>query len=188
MEDLDRLDIRACLAGDQDAYKRIVLRHQVDLAKLMWRFSRNKGIAEELVQETFVQAFFSLPKYRGDGSFAGWLNRIGTRVGYRFWKQQAKHNAHYQLNDDDLIEAPRDIDKIDAEEAGKILHWLLDKLNEPERLVLTLMYFDDCSTEEIAQRMGWTRGMVKMRAYRARNRLRAIAESQGLWEKLGWIH
>ena len=65
---------------------------------------------------------------------------------------------------------------------------LLARLPVEDRLVLTLMYFEQNSTKDIAKRMGWTRAMVKMRAHRARKKLKAIAESENLLEKLGWIH
>jgi DNA-directed RNA polymerase specialized sigma24 family protein len=53
---------------------------------------------------------------------------------------------------------------------------------------MTLIYFEGCSTEEVAERMGWNRGIVKMRAYRARKKLREIAERENLAEELGWTH
>ncbi len=186
MEDLDRLDIKACLDGDDEAYRRLVERHQQQVARLMWRFSRNKGVIEELVQETFVQAYMSLSGFRGDGSFAGWLSRIATRVGYRFWKSQAKNKAHYQLDETEVIEEADD-SQLNPATAGRVIEWLLEQLGDADRLVLTLMYFESCRTEDIAQRMGWTRGMVKMRAFRARRKLKAIADRHDLWEKLGWI-
>ena len=187
VEEQDRLDIQASCDGDQEAFRRLVERHENQVAGLLWRFTRDRNTLEELVQETFVQAYFSLPNFRHEGSFAGWLSRIATRVGYRFWKKQARANVYYSIQDADLIEQPEAIDDVDPAAAGRIIHWLLDQLRQPDRLVLTLMYFEGHSTEEIAQQMGWNRAMVKMRAYRARKKLRAIAEEHGLWEKLGWI-
>lgn len=188
MENTDQLDIEACLNGDEQAYARLLQRHQPYVSRLMWRFSRDPVVCEELVQEVFVQAYYGLAGYRGDGTFGGWLSCIATRVGYKFWKQQAKQNAHYQINEDDLLEAAtEEPDDVDPETAGEIVHFLLGKLKEEDRLVLTLMYFEGWSTEEIAKKMDWNRGIVKMRAYRARNKLRTIAEKQGVWEKLGWI-
>jgi RNA polymerase sigma-70 factor (ECF subfamily) len=70
--------------------------------------------------------------------------------------------------------------------AAGAAHALLARLPPAERLVLTLMYFDDCQVKDIARRMGWTRAMVKMRAYRARRRLKAIAGREHLLERLGW--
>jgi RNA polymerase sigma-70 factor, ECF subfamily len=186
VHNLDILDIQACLNGDDQGYHRLLRRHETGVARLMWRFSRDKTICEELVQEVFVQAYFSLARYRGDGPFPAWLHRIATRVGYHFWKQQKRAAAEWSLQEIDAAVNP-DPDTLDPSQAAEILHGLLSQLSPPDRLVLTLMYFEDCSTEDIAKRMSWTRGMVKMRAMRARKKLKALAENLGLVEKLGWI-
>ncbi|MHC4628636.1 MAG: sigma factor, partial [Planctomycetota bacterium] len=60
MESADRKDIEACLGGDKDSYARLVRRYEAQITKLMWRFSRDPTICEELVQEVFVEAYLSL--------------------------------------------------------------------------------------------------------------------------------
>ncbi|MHC4568866.1 MAG: RNA polymerase sigma factor, partial [Planctomycetota bacterium] len=79
-------------------------------------------------------------------------------------------------------------DTIDPSVAAEVLHSLLARLPRADRLVLTLMYFEQCSTRDIAEQMGWSRAVVKMRAFRARRKLKTIAERENLLEKLGWIH
>ena len=186
VEDTDWRDIQASLAGDEESYERLVRRYESQIAAMMWRFSRRPDECEELMQDVFVQAYFSLPGYRGDGPFVHWLKRIGTRVGYRFWKQQGRKNKPQPLGDiDPAIETP---EAMDPETASEIVEALLSELKPPERLVLTLQYFEGCSMKEIADRMGWNEAMVKMRAYRARNKLRVIARRRGLVEKLQWTN
>jgi RNA polymerase sigma-70 factor (ECF subfamily) len=107
-------------------------------------------------------------------------------VGYRFWKEQAREKSVLPLEDFDAVHTD-DSDNIDPSVAADVLHSLLARLPRAERLVLTLMYFEQCSTKEIAEQMGWTRAMVKMRALRARRKLKTIAERENLLEKLGWI-
>lgn len=143
-------------------------------------------MCEELVQDVFVEAYFSLKSYRGKAPLLHWLRKIGVRVGYRYWKEQAKRKASVPLRDFDVIET-EETDAVDPSAAAEVLHALLARLPQADRVVLTLMYFEQCSTKEIAARMGWSRAMVKMRAFRARKKLRTIAESENLLEKLGWI-
>jgi len=187
VESTDRKDIEACLGGDKNSYERLVRRYEIQITRLMWRFSRNPAVCEELVQEVFVEAYFSLKSYRGQAPFLHWLRKIGTRVGYRFWKEQAKTKAFLPLTDFDIIEQ-KDTDTVDSSVAAEILHSLLARLPQADRLVLTLMYFEQYSTREIAAQMGWNRAMVKMRALRARKKLKTIAERENLLEKLGWMH
>lgn len=187
VESTDRKDIAACLSGDKDSYAKLVRRYETQITKLMWRFSRDPGVCEELVQEVFVEAYLSLKGYRGQAPILHWLRRIGSRVGYRFWKEQARMKSTVPLADFDAIEAEA-ADTVDPSVAAEVLHSLLARLARPDRLVLTLMYFEQCGTREIAERMGWSRSMVKMRAFRARRKFKAIAERENLLEKLGWIH
>lgn len=188
VESTDRKDIAACLGGDKDSYERLVRRYEMQITRLMWRFSRNPAVCEELVQEVFVEAYFSLKSYRGRAPFLHWLRTIGTRVGYRFWKEQEKTKALLPLADFDIIEKKDADTTVDSSVAAELLHLLLARLPRADRLVLTLMYFEQYSTREIAEQMGWSRAMVKMRALRARKKLKTIAERENLLEKLGWMH
>ena len=187
MEITDRKDIEACLGGDKDSYERLVQRYEIQIAKLMWRFSRNPAVCGELVQEVFVEAYFSLKSYRGQAPFLHWLRKIGTRVGYRFWKEQEKRKVFIPLADFDVIKK-EETNAVDSQMAAQILQSLLARLPRADRLVLTLMYFEQYSTRQIAEMMGSNRAMVKMRALRARKKLKTIAERENLLEKLGWIH
>ena len=186
VEDTDSQDIACALGGDEESYERLVRRYEPQIASMMWRFSRQADQCEELIQEVFVQAYFSLPGFRARAPFEHWLKRIATRVGYRFWKQQSRKDKPLPLGDIDLAEATSDA--MDPETASEIVESLLSELKPPERLVLTLQYFDGCSMKEIGERMGWNEAMVKMRAYRARNKLKAIAKRRGLVEKLQWTN
>jgi RNA polymerase sigma-70 factor (ECF subfamily) len=182
----DWQDILACLDGDEEAFVKLVRRYETEITKLMWRFSRNPAVCEELIQNVFVEAYFSLKSYRGKAPFLYWLRKIAVRVGYKYWKEQAKTKVNISLDEFDIAQV-EETDTIDSSAAAQILHELLARLSAADRLVLTLMYFEQCGTKEIAARMGWSRAMVKMRAFRARQKLRIIAESENLLEKLGWI-
>jgi len=186
VENTDWADVRASLSGDEQCYARLVQRYEKQITKLIWRFTREPTECEELVQQVFVEAYFSLKSYRGHAPFLHWLRRIASRVGYRFWKEQAREKKYLPLADFNAIERTKE-DSIDPSEAAKILHALLARLPRADRLVLTLMYFEQCTTRQIAARMGWSRAMVKMRALRARKKLKTIAERENLPEKLGWI-
>jgi RNA polymerase sigma-70 factor (ECF subfamily) len=175
----DRHDIEASLRGDERAYARIVARYQGLIAAQMHRFSRDPTVVEELVQEAFVEAYLGLPKFRGQSPLLHWLRRIATRVGYRYWKLKARDRR----NEDALAQEPR-LDVALPEnpapaEAAEWLHRILAQLPPEDRLVLTLHYFEELDMNGIAERMGWTRTLAKVRAFRARKRLRTLLEEAG---------
>ncbi|MDK1022227.1 MAG: RNA polymerase sigma factor [Candidatus Hydrogenedentes bacterium] len=178
VSDEDRQDIRQSLVGDEEAYARIIGRYQPKIAAQMWRFSRDAAVVEELVQEAFVEAYLSLGKFKGRAPLLHWLRKIATRVGYRYWRKRTREQGRREAlarRADELV-PPQGTS---PSEAGEYLHTLLAQLPVEDRLVLTLHYFEARDTREIAERMGWTRSLVKVRAHRARKKLKTLLEEAG---------
>jgi RNA polymerase sigma-70 factor (ECF subfamily) len=180
LTDDDARDIRASLDGDGDAYSRLVDRHQALVAACMWRFTRDRGEWETLVQDVFVEAYYCLERYRGRGPFAAWLRTLATRVGYGFWKRQAKRRKHNELSLQDWqhVARPAPTRTFTPAEAAEIVHRLLAELPPRDRLVLTLLYLDGCSIAEASERTGWSETLVKVQAHRARRKLRLRLDQQ----------
>lgn len=176
MADTDRLDIQASLAGDEDAYARLVRRYQDTIARQMRHFSRDPRVCEELVQDVFVEVYFGLERFRGDAPFLHWVRRIATRVGYRYWKSRAREKKRVPL--EAWTPDPQDDDPGSACQAAEQVHRLFACLGPEDRLVLTLLYLEDCSVREVAERMGWNPGAVKMRACRARKKIRQRMDAE----------
>lgn len=185
MNQQDRKDIENAQNGDHDAFRCLVERYEADISKLMWRFTQDSQVCEELVQEAFVEAYFSLESYRFKAPFLFWLKTIATRVGYRLWKRQARERKVVQIDYAGDLEAPKQKD--DAEDLTRIVNALLAELAPADRMVLTLLYFEKCSVREIAEHMGWNQALVKTRAYRARKKLLGIANRMHIWDELEWI-
>ncbi len=171
MDEPDWIDIAAARTGDAAAYERLVRRYETNIARQLWRFTRNRNVHEELVQDVFVEAYFSLHSFAGRRPILHWLSRIATRVGYRYWKLRHRE----QKRKEEALETVPDREMSNAQEAGELLHALLAKLKPPERLILTLMYLEELSVAEVADRTGWNRAVVKMRSMRARRRLKEVA-------------
>jgi RNA polymerase sigma factor (sigma-70 family) len=170
-------DIHQAQNGDQDAFRRIMERYQGHVSKLLWRFTRDKNSHEELVQESFVQAYLSLHTYKARAPFEHWLSRIATRAGYRFWKQSKRH-THVSLLDNDWEQLPQDpSDPMAPQQAAELVYHLLSKLPPRDRLVLTLRYLDQCSVTETAQRTGWSLSLVKVQTHRAKQKLKKMLEN-----------
>lgn len=179
-DELDRRDAELARRGQGDAFERLVQRHQRAVAGWMWKFTRQRDEHEELVQDVFVAAFESLGGYRGRGYFSNWLRQVAVRTGYRYWRQRGRRvqleggEAAERLDQVDSGELPQS-----AVEAAETVHVLLAQLSPRDRLVLTLMYLEDCSVAEIAALTGWSHSLVKVQAHRARGRLRKLLEAGG---------
>jgi RNA polymerase sigma-70 factor, ECF subfamily len=173
---------QAAVGGDEAAYAAIVAEHQPTITRMMWRFTRDPGKLEELVHDAFVETYFSLAKYRGTGPLGGWIRTIAVRVGYKFWKEKKKDSEHQTLNEeiarDPALLSPTVEIAEDPEVAHRTLYDALALLGPRDRLVLTLLYWENCSTEEAAALSGWSGSMVRVQAFRARKRLKKLLEAR----------
>jgi RNA polymerase sigma-70 factor (ECF subfamily) len=166
-------DVRAATRGDGEAYSRIIDRYQHTIARRMHRFTRDPGAIEELVHDVFVEAYFSLGKYRGDAPLEHWLQRIATRVGYKYWEQRKRLKT---VSFEDGVHDPAMADDTAGDDAIEEVGAALEKLPPRDRLVLTLLYLESRSVAEAADLAGWSQTMVKVQAYRARGKLRKLLE------------
>jgi RNA polymerase sigma-70 factor (ECF subfamily) len=175
LDDTDAPDIAAARRGDENAYARIVTRHQHAIGAYMWRFTRDHGQWTELVHDVFVEAYFSLGGFRGDAPFLHWLRKIATRTGYRHWKQTARDRTRRELAIRELAPSTESsARRSEASERSELLHATLAELAPRDRLVLTLLHLEEMSTKDIAQVTGWSHTMVRVQAYRARAKLKAL--------------
>ena len=83
----DLQEIKLSLQGDSGAYKRIIERYQQHVSQILWKFTRDERIHEELVQDVFVEAYLSLRTYKAKAPLAHWLAKVASRVGFHHWKQ-----------------------------------------------------------------------------------------------------
>ena len=171
-------DLRLAAKGDADAFARIIRRYQEQVARWMWRFTRDRRQLEELVQDVFVEAYFALPRYRETGAVEGWLHRIATRVGYRHWKRMRREAARGRTDLAEWDGAAGDglrTGRGDVPTVGDFL----GRLPPRDRLVLMLRYLEERSVAETAALTGWSQAMVKIQSLRARGKLRRLLEQAG---------
>jgi RNA polymerase sigma-70 factor, ECF subfamily len=176
----DARDVALALRGDEDAYDRLVRRHQSGIARLMWRFTRDPGDQDELVQEVFVTAWQALRSWRGTGSFGSWLRSIAVRTGYAFWRNRKRDESRLEFTAEIGEVLDQVADQAPAEAAvtaAATVHGLLSQMSDRDRLVLTLLHLEELSVAEIAAVTGWSASMVKVQAWRARGKLRKLMEA-----------
>jgi RNA polymerase sigma-70 factor, ECF subfamily len=168
-------DVRAAARGNGEAYSRIIARYQQTIARRMHRFTRDPAAIEELVHDVFVEAYFSLSKYRGEAPLEHWLQRIATRVGYKYWeRRQRERTISFE---DGIHDLPASEDRA-ADDSTEEVAAALEQLPPRDRLVLTLLYLESRSVAEAADLAGWSQTMVKVQAYRARGKLRKLLETR----------
>ena len=174
----DTRDVELSRRGDDDAFTRLVQRHQAMVARQMWRFTRDPEDHAELIQEVFIAAFTSLHSYRGDGPFGHWLRKIAVRTGYEYWRKRKRDRVEIREDVGQLLDSQsQEADVGEAVVAADFVEQVLSQLPPRDRLVLTLRYLEEQSVGEIAEATGWSQSMVKVQAWRARKKLEKVLAS-----------
>ena len=186
VDDNDDQIVRRAVQGENGAFERLVRMHEEHVSRIMWRFSHDETIHADLVHEVFVQVYLSLDRFRGDAPFIHWLSALASRTGLRWWRRQSREaSRHCQLPDDmEDIRSKEEDSGVAPSSASVDLQSMLAELNENDRAVLTLMYYEKKNAKEIATLLGWTHTATRMRLSRARKKLQRIAKAHGLsWEE-----
>lgn len=161
--------VRVAQAGDQDAFTALVRRYQGRVFRLAGRFFRRREEVEEVAQETFLRAWTKLGTYRAEAPFEHWLTRLCLRCAYDRLRQG--RNEAGPLDEAAELAAPAGSLEVQIE-----VERLLARLPAVDRFVLVLLEGEGWSVTEIAEHLGWSKVNVKVRAHRARRRLRRILE------------
>ena len=167
------------LAGDDEAFARIVGRHKDRVIGLARRFSADPHTLDDIAQETFVTAYRKLAHWRGDAPFEHWLMRIATRKCLDHARRVKRTKSEVPLDDlEYALRCERSGAELRAADARSVLAWLMADLPPEDRMVLTLLDLEGESVEEIAGRLGWGMSKVKVRAMRTRQKLAKRLEEE----------
>jgi len=181
--------VKRVLAGDDSAYAVLVERYRARVFSTAARFTRNGSELDDLAQDIFIRIWKGLKTYRAEAPFEHWLMTVTVRTCYDFLRKHRKRRESEVLVDempassmsgDGMFsgDSPDELQRR-RREAWEVVQGLMEKLNEKERLVITLMELEEKSVKEVASLTGWSESNVKVRAYRARNKMREIFEKEG---------
>lgn len=148
------------------------------------RFFRQRSLVEEAAQEVFLKAYTQLGKYEGRGSLEGWLTRIATNTCLNMLRGSKRRP---EMTVSDLTEEE---DKwlehhmSDSEEksvenslvAADLADRLLSVLSPEDQQALLMIDGEQASIKEVAEATGWSESKVKVRAFRARKKIREAME------------
>jgi RNA polymerase sigma-70 factor (ECF subfamily) len=163
----------------------LVWRHQDAVARLLWRFVRSKPDLDDLVQETFLRMVRGLPGWSARQPFSHWLLRIATNTGRDYFRRQSVRRrwmVEPAAGESDAP-APEAVDPSGdpaARAAANEVKALLAHLSPDERTLLTLHHLEGWGLGQIAAQFGWTLTATKLRAWRARGRLRTLLQAKEL--------
>ena len=170
--------------GDESAFAEIVRRYSPRVFSTASRFFRQRSLVEEAAQEVFLKAYTQLGSFEGRGSLEGWLTRIATNTCLNMLRG-AKRRTELTLSDlsedeDQWLEQQMsDSEQRSVENnlvAADLADRLLSVLSPEDQQALLMIDGEEASIKEVAEATGWSESKVKVRAFRARKKIREAME------------
>src|SRR5467141_1970171 len=180
--------VRRARGGDQAALEGLVGRHQHRVFAVASGILRRREDVEDIAQQVFVKAYFSLKRFDQRAAFSTWLYKITVN---ECWDLLRKKKVRPLVYEADLSEeqarmvqtseekGSRTPDISERLEARQRVERLLEGLDERDRLMLILKEVEGFSIEEIAEVLELNANTVKVRLFRARRRVVVLAKKRG---------
>jgi RNA polymerase sigma-70 factor (ECF subfamily) len=169
---------RRVIEGETEVFAEIVRRHQRDVYRVLAALLRDAAATENLVQQTFINAYQHLHQFQLDRDFGQWVKAIARNLArdeMRRSSQEAQRLGHYRdyllalsADEDALVERERRVDSALSE------CWR--KLAPAAARALELRYEESLDVESVAQALGRTLGATHQLLFRARAAVRECME------------
>lgn len=159
--------------GDKSAFEELFELYKVNSVKTAYLLTGNRALADDVVQETFVQCYLKIKDLKNPMQFKTWFFKILTRIA---WRMNTKEKSAVPVenifevlpcSNDESIE-----NNFIKKETSKKIMAAIDNLDYKQRTVVLLYYYKEFSVSEIAHIMCCFEGTVKSRLYAARRNLK----------------
>lgn len=183
------LDIEALLDGDQRAFEHLVVSESPRLFRVIMRILNDEAEAENVLQETFLQAYLGLAKFRKESKFTTWLYAIGINLARASLRKSRRLSSLDEHDFDRLqptfsrgmfsqkFEKWNPLQLAEKSERQRVVHEAIDQLPDQYRIVVILRDIEENSTEDVAKMLDISGGAVRVRLHRARQALRSLLEA-----------
>lgn len=179
--DKDIVWIDKWLAGDQQAFRQLVVNHKDMIYTISMNILKNQEEAEDVAQMVFIKAYQKIDTFKRTALFSTWLYRIAYNLSISELRKRKNRFVEIDgLNFEKLAHnlADGDIDGYDKEEESAQLLKALDSLEAEERGLVSLYYIQDQSVEQISSITGLGQSNVKTKMFRIRKKLYAMLITQ----------
>lgn len=180
--------VAAYANGNNEAFDALLNRHQTQVFSYIMRIVRNRDLANDIFQETFVKAITTIQqgRYTDAGKFGAWVNRIAHNLVIDFYRQEKSENTTSTdegemdiLNRADLSEGTVE-DVIVNEQIRKDVRRIIRELPKTQRDVLVMRYYRNLSFKQIADMTGVSINTALGRMRYALINMRRIAKERNI--------
>nr|WP_242862331.1 sigma-70 family RNA polymerase sigma factor [Clostridium botulinum] len=167
--------IMRCKLGDKVAFQELLQTVEKKALATAYFLSGKRGIAEDILQETYMKCFMEIDKLKDPEAFKVWFFRILVRTGWKMSKKQSMLVPTDITSENEALfynEKQNEENIIDTYEIKHIVKSAINNLSENLKTVVILYYFNDMSIEEISKVTGCFKATVKSRLFYARGALK----------------
>ena len=181
--------VALALDGRDAAHRELIKRYERPVFSLVFRMVRDRELAEDLTQDTFIKVLSHLDRYRTDFKFSSWLFKIANNVAIDHLRRRqlatVSIDGSPHATTADAVEASRfdisddgesALDEMEARELGSAIERAIASLRPEYRSCILLRHVEGRSYEEIASTLDLPLGTVKTYIHRARHELRRALE------------
>ncbi|MBR6643164.1 MAG: RNA polymerase sigma factor [Lachnospiraceae bacterium] len=163
---------------DNGLLKQLYLKYQKEIYLYLYSLCKNRDLAQDLMQETFLKAMLSLPNEHTN--VRAWFYMVARNLYFNYQKKEKKQvtleEFDHEMCDENTLEV---LEHLLQDERRRLLYQALQHLSKDKREVLMLQYFGDLSQKEIAALLRKTPENIRILAYRGKKELREYMEANG---------
>lgn len=162
---------------DKELLKNFYIKYQKEIYLYLYHLCKNKALAEDMLQETFLKALLSLPDKHTN--VRAWLYMVARNLYFNYQKRE-KSSISIDDYEEEVAEENQEIlEKLISSENARMLYQALARLDDRKREIIHMQYFAGLSQKEIAAILQITPENVRVLAYRAKKELKSYLKEVG---------
>ena len=176
----EALLVKRVQARDEMAFREIVERYQAKVYSIIYGILRNRNDAEDIAQQVFSKVYFSIGNFDSRSSLLTWIYKITVNECYDYLRKKRVRKLVYESdfseedtrkmeNSDNVTNHEQPVDEALAKHDLAVK--LLEKISEEDRRLILLKEVEGHSVEELAQMTGMNENTIKVKLFRARQKL-----------------
>jgi len=179
-EFIDEMLIGQIAAGDKAAMRVLFIRHQLKVYRFVLRIVRDAALAEDVVSETFIDAWQHAGRYEGRASVSSWLIGIARHRALTAARRRPTESLEGDAAQNAVDPAPDPEAELGRKDTGAVIRGALAALSREHAEIIDLVYYQEKSIREIGEILGIPENTVKTRMFYARKRLAALVAAEGI--------
>lgn len=183
-DNADLADLARITARQEIGLRGLHARHATKVFRFVLRLVRNEAIAEEVVNETFIEVWKSAERFRGGSAVSTWILSVARNKAVDRLRKRSEDSLEEGVAEQIVDDADTPEVELAKRDKGALMRRLIDRLSPVHKEIVDLVYYQEQSVAEAAAILGVPENTVKTRMFYARKQLARLFEEAGI--DRGW--